>query len=88
MTQRVAKDASEASAAERPGGRGPDVSEDGLTLLPLCDVAGYACFVTWAFMVGWDRGVSPLEGPGGGSISLCCAARCLRALPLSHACFS
>lgn len=27
------------------------------TLLPLCDVAGYSCFVAWAFLIGWDRGL-------------------------------
>ena len=66
MTQCVAKGAPQAPAEEKPKRTVPDAPEGGLTLLPLCDVAGYACFVTWAFVVGWDRGASPLEGPGGG----------------------
>ena len=42
-----------------------DGSKEGLVLLPLCDVAGYACFVAWAFAVGWDRSIIPLSGEGG-----------------------
>ncbi|HIW75832.1 LuxR C-terminal-related transcriptional regulator [Gordonibacter sp.] len=38
--------------------------ENGLVLLPLCDIAGYSCFVAWAFTVGWDKGVVPLGDSG------------------------
>lgn len=41
-----------------------DGLEDGPVLLPLCDMAGYSCFVTWAFTVGWDKGVSPSGAAG------------------------
>lgn len=56
-------------AAGRSGARQsgkPETSDlaEGPVLLPLCDVAGYACFVIWAFVVAWDRGVVPL-GAGG-----------------------
>lgn len=26
-------------------------------LLPLCDVAGYSCFIAWAFAMGWFEGI-------------------------------
>lgn len=29
-------------------------------IIPLCDVAGYSCFVAWAFLIGWDSAVIPV----------------------------
>lgn len=37
---------------------------DSESLLPLCDLAGYACFVSWAFAIGWFEGLTPLPGSG------------------------
>ncbi len=44
------------ASASKSASRAPQdisLSFDGSTLLPLCDMAGYACFVTWAFTIGW-----------------------------------
>lgn len=62
-------------AVDASGKRKPEETklEESLALLPLCDVAGYACFVTWAFAVGWDRGIAPC---GGGEVSEFLMLRC------------
>ena len=34
---------------------------DNESLLPFCDLAGYACFLSWTFVIGWFEGIAPLE---------------------------
>lgn len=62
--ERAEKGAADPAAETKQKKAGQQEAASGPALLPLCDVAGYACFVTWAFVVGWDRGVSPLGGRG------------------------
>ena len=63
VMERATKQGVEPAATGKKKQTGADL-DGGLLLLPLCDVAGYSCFVTWAFAVGWDKGVSPV-GQGG-----------------------
>ena len=64
VMERAEKGAADPAAETKQKKAGQQEAASGPALLPLCDVAGYACFVTWAFVVGWDRGVSPLGGRG------------------------
>lgn len=41
-------------------------------IIPLCDVAGYACFVAWAFIIGWDAAAIPV---GFTDAAECCLLR-------------
>lgn len=36
-----------------------EATVNGFALLPFYDMLGYACFVTWAFTIGWDRELGP-----------------------------
>lgn len=47
------------ASALKKAGQGENRESPEPAIIPLCDVAGYSCFVAWAFIVGWDAAAVP-----------------------------
>lgn len=52
-----------AKTSRKPGAGDKSETSDPV-MIPLCDVAGYSCFVMWAFVIGWDRNIVPVGVAG------------------------
>ena len=52
-----------ATTSRKPGAGDKSETSDPV-MIPLCDVAGYSCFVMWAFVIGWDRNIVPVGVAG------------------------